>query len=405
MRFNQVSRSRWGRQILFHCVLFVVGIVLLAHADTVKLKDGAVLEGDIVSEDDMQLTVEVRFASGTITSRRTVRKTDVVQITRLTEEQKAQRAMERAFEQVQEYQLDPNTSEPLSYYDHVINDVFHPFRRLYPSSPHEEEVNNKIAEWTAERDKVAGGLARMGNEWIPRDEAERRIELLRAQRLLAQGQAALTQSNFSQALEQFKAVISSSKRPEIVNAAKRLYDETSRLWLQSLEHQRELLSDEAKLYEDRVARTLQKRSDADARLKAAMRTASRADTNTQGQTEETSIARMRAEYEHAYSEHQDASHRLSELRQQLAGLDQTITQALASAKADPTGAAESSLSTAQPATNQPPASSPPAQPTAAPSPPATLLTQTGGFIQRYWLLGLVILLGGLWGLSRLTTRH
>ena len=405
MRFNQVSRSRWGRQIPFYCVLFVAGIVLLAHADTVKLKDGAVLEGDIVSEDDTQLTVEVRFAAGTITSKRTVRKTDVVQITRLTEEQKAQRAMERAFDQVQEYQLDPGTSEPLSYYDHVVNDVFHPFLHLYPNSPHEEEVNKKIAEWTAERDKVASGLARMGNEWMPRGEAERRADLFHAQGLLDQGQAALTQSNFSQALEQFKAVISSSKRPEIVNMAKHFYNETSRLWLQSLERQRGLLSDEAKLYEDRVVRTLQKRSDADARLKAAMRTASRADTNTQGQTEEMSIERMRAEYEHAYSEHQDASHRLSELRQLLAGLDQTITQALASAKADPTGAAESSPSTAQPATNQPPASSPPAQPTAARSPPATLLTQAGGFIQRYWLFGLVILLGGLWGLSRLTTRR
>jgi len=240
---------------------------------------------------------------------------------------------------------------------------------------------------------------------MPRDEAERRADLFHAQGLLDQGQAALTQSNFSQALEQFKAVISSSKRPEIVNMAKHFYNETSRLWLQSLERQRGLLSDEAKLYEDRVVRTLQKRSDADARLKAAMRTASRADTNTQGQTEEMSIERMRAEYEHAYSEHQDASHRLSELRQLLAGLDQTITQALASAKADPTGAAESSPSTAQPATNQPPASSPPAQPTAARSPPATLLTQAGGFIQRYWLFGLVILLGGLWGLSRLTTRR
>ena len=399
-----MSRSRWGRQIPFHCVLFVVGVVLLADADTVKLKDGAVLEGDIVSEDDTQLTVEMRFAAGTITTKRTVRKTDVVQIARLTEEQKAQRAMERAFEQVQEYQLDPNTSEPLSYYDHVINDVFHPFLRLYPNSPHEEEVNKKIAEWTAERDKVASGLARMGDEWIPRDEAERRVELLRAQRLLAQGQAALTQSNFLQALEQFKAVISSSKRPEIVNAAKRLYNETSRLWREPLQHQREVLSDEAKLYEDRVARTLQKKNDADAKLKAAGQTAGKAGTNIPGQTEEASIAKMRADYEHAYSEYQDASHRLSELRQQLAGMDQTISQAVACAAEYPISPAESSPPATQPATSQPPPSSPPSQPAAASSPP-TLLTQAGGFIQRYWFLGLVILLGGLWGLSRLTTRR
>jgi hypothetical protein len=393
------------RQVALHWVIVTFGAVILVQADTIRLKNGTVVEGTIVSEDNTQLIVEVYYASGTITMKQTVRQADVAEITRLTEEQKAQRAMERAFEQVQEYQLDPTTSEPLSYYNHVINDVFHPFVRLYPHSPHEEEVHKKIAEWTAERDKVASGLARMGNEWIPRDDAERRIELLRAQRLLSQGQAALTQSNFLQALEQFKAVISSSKRPEIVNAAKHLYNDTSRLWLQSLQHQREVLTDEAKLYEDRVARTLRKKNDVDAKLKAASRTASRAGTNAPGQAEETSITKMRTEYEHAYSEHLDAARRLSELRQQLAGMDQTITQAQASATAYPIGPVEGSPPTEQPAANQPPPSSPPSQPTEAPSPLPTLLTQAGSFILRYWLLGLVILLGGLWGLSRLTTRR
>ena len=404
-----MSRSRWGRQIPFHCVLFVVGIVLLAHADTVKLKDGTVLEGDIVSEDDTQLTVEVKFAAGTITSKRTVRKTDVVQITRLTEEQKAQRAMERAFEQVQEYQLDPNTSEPLSYYDHVVNDVFRPFLRLYPNSPHEEEVNKKIAEWTAERDKVASGLARMGNEWMPRDEAERRADLFRAQGLLDQGQAALTQSNFSQALEQFKAVISSSKRPEIVDVAKHFYNETSRLWLQSLEHQQELLSDEAKLYEDRVARTLQKRNDAEARLKAARRTTNEANVNTNWLGEETLTAKMRTDYEHAYVEHVEASNHLLELQKQLAGLEQSILEAKKRAEAYVVGPPQIGSQTAQPATNQasPSAQPPSAQPPSSPPPPpqSTVLAPIGDLIQRYWVFGVVALLGVLWVISRFSTRR
>jgi hypothetical protein len=379
----------------------VFSVVLLADADTVKLKDGTVLEGDILSEDQTQMVIELQFASGTIKTKRTVNKADIAAVIRLTEEQKAQGAMERAFEQVQEYQLDPNTSEPQSYYDHVINDVFRQFLSRFPNSPHKKEVNEKLAEWVAERDKVASGLARLGNEWMPRDEAERRADLFRAQGLLAQGQAALTQSNFSLALEQFKAVISSTNQPEIVDVAKHLYDETRRQWLESLERQRGFLSDEAKLYEDRVARTLQKRNDAEARLKAASRTTNETNANTNGLAEETPIERMRAEYEHAYSEHQDASHRLSELRQQLAGLDQTITQALASAKADSTGAAESRPSTAQPATNQPPSSSRSQSTSIQPG----MLTQIGDLIQRYWVFGVVALLGALWVISRLTTRH
>jgi len=393
-------------RLSLYWVLLAFGVAGLARADTIRLKNGAVVEGTIVSEDDTQVTVEMDYASRTITMRQTVRRADIAEIIRLTKEEKAQRAMEKAFDQVQEYQLDPNTSEPLSYYDHVINDVFRPFLRLYPNSPHEQEVNKKIEAWTAERDKVASGLARLGNEWMPKDEAERRVELSRAQRLLDQGRAALTQSNFVEALDQFKAVISSSKRPEIATMARRFYSETCRLWLESLERQRQLLGDEIKMYEDRATRTLQKRTDAELRLRAASRTGGRSGTNTQDWAEETAMAKLRTEYEHAYSEHAEASRHLSELRLQLAGLDQSVTQAQACGTTYPAGPAESAPPAAQSATSPPPSSTETSTPsTEASSPEAGAFSQVGDLVRRYWIVGVIVLVGGLWGLSRLTTRR
>ena len=35
-----------------------------AHADTVKLKDGTVLEGDITVEDDATLSIYLEFSGG-----------------------------------------------------------------------------------------------------------------------------------------------------------------------------------------------------------------------------------------------------------------------------------------------------------------------------------------------------
>ena len=123
MKVNQRSAFKPRRWMAFHCILVVIGLSARLQADSVTLRDGTVIEGTIVSEDSTQLVIQLQFASGTISAKQIVNKTDVARVTRLTAEQQALRDMERAFEQVQEYQLDPNTSEPQSYYDHVIDDV------------------------------------------------------------------------------------------------------------------------------------------------------------------------------------------------------------------------------------------------------------------------------------------
>jgi hypothetical protein len=410
MKPNPTSAFQSRAWIAFHCLLLVTALGAFARADTLRLKDGTVLEGNIMSEDKTQFVIELRFASGTISTKQIVKKADVAQVIHLTPEQKAQRDMEKMFEQVQEYQLDPNTSEPQSYYDHVINDVFRPFLRLYPQSTHEEEVNQKIAEWTTERDQVAGGLARVGNEWLPRAEAEKRVELARSQRLLDQGQALLVQSNFSQALDQFKAVIAASNLPEPVKEAKHLYAETSLQWYDVLEHQQQSLSDEIKLYNDRMDRTLQKRRVADSKLREANRSGTQADGSTSGPDRAALLSKVQAEYDHATAENADAAAHLTALRRQLTSLEQTMAQAHSCAVLYAVSPLPFNPQQVQPVNVQPSVASqqPLSAGTTTPEQPpseSTFPRHLGQLFARYWIYGVAVLVGGLWVLSRLTTKH
>ena len=281
-------------------------------------------------------------------------------------------------------------------------------------------MSRKIAEWTAERDKVASGLSRVGNQWVSRAEAEREVDLARSRDLLDQGRSLLVQSNFPQALEQFKAVISSSKQSEPVLDAKRLYAETSLLWYDSLAHQQEFLTDEMKLYEDRVDRTLQKRNDADSRLREALRSGSDANASTNESSHGLPVAKLQTDYDHAYAENVDASKHLAGLRKQLNALEQTMTEARSCAVLFAVNSLPSSsqprqsLASQQPAPAQaplpspaspPPPSTPPSTTLAEPQPAPNWIGQIGRLVKRYWIAGVAGLVGVLWVGSRFATRR
>jgi hypothetical protein len=171
------------KRTLQHVALCLGCLAILgaAAADTVKLKDGTVLEGDIISEDETQLTLTVVFASGTISFQEVIRKSDIAEVIRLTPEQKTERDMEKAYERLKKYQLDVRRSGPVSYYDQVIKGVFLRFLQQYPSSPYTNDVDSKILQWQTERDKVAAGLAKWDGQWMEASEAAKLAEQARAQ--------------------------------------------------------------------------------------------------------------------------------------------------------------------------------------------------------------------------------
>ncbi len=248
-RRNRIRRPRffgWS-------MLLAVALGIAAHADTVKLKNGTVLEGTIVAEDDNQITIEVEYAGGTITRTETINKSGVAEVKRLTEE-------EKAYQVVQKYELNPARSFPLARYDQAINDVFRPFVTRFPDSPHREEVMGKIVLWEAERAQVAAGRAKYRGEWMAAAEAFKLAEQERVEQLLQQGRTLLEQSRYEQAIQQFRAAVSMVKRPDLLIEIRHLQAEAYKLWLESLDRQRQKLTKDVEVYQQEADRARQARS-------------------------------------------------------------------------------------------------------------------------------------------------
>ena len=89
----------------------LIAFVLCAFslcADTVKQKDGTVLEGEIVAEDESTLSIYLEFSRGTITQTRQINKADIVEVIRLTPQQRIEWREKRDYENLQQFQLSPN---------------------------------------------------------------------------------------------------------------------------------------------------------------------------------------------------------------------------------------------------------------------------------------------------------
>src|SRR5262245_3222491 len=108
-----------SRRLMFALsALWTLGfpLTMCAVADTVRLKDGTVCDGDILSETDQQIVVRFTYGSSKISGTRTIKKTDVLEIIRLTAEQKRTQQMQQEFDELKEYQLRPDTSYTIEYY-------------------------------------------------------------------------------------------------------------------------------------------------------------------------------------------------------------------------------------------------------------------------------------------------
>jgi hypothetical protein len=242
--------------------LVSIGFVVtaVAGADTIRLKSGTVLEGTILAEDDQQITIEVQLAGGTITQREIVNKSDVVEITRLTEE-------EKAYRQIQRIQLDPNSSFPLAQYDSVINEVLRPFLTRYPDSPHSDEIKAKLAEWEAERQRVAGGKAKYRGQWMEATEAARLAQQDRTRWLLQQSRALREQGKFDQAMQQLRTIDLTSVDRSTADEVRRLESEIYDHWTEALRLEQQKNWQDIRACEERIGENRQAKYQADRELK------------------------------------------------------------------------------------------------------------------------------------------
>ncbi len=236
---------------------------LCARADTVKLKDGTTLEGEITSDDDKTVSILLEFAGGTITQTRYVNKIDISDITHWTPEEKARRKMERDYEDLQRYRLNPSTSYPVEYYDQVIQNAFRKFLTAHPDSPYTSNIIDRAGQWIAERDQVAGGKAKYQGRWMPAAD----VDHVRGEQFQQQGRAALSHGSFDLAIQQLRPVVSMKELPDLVSQARELLASAYQQSYAPLVHQQEILQSEIPSAQQRADQAAQALNQAEPSLR------------------------------------------------------------------------------------------------------------------------------------------
>lgn len=382
------------------CALIVVCAAGWVLADVVKLKDGTVLDGTILSEDDKQIAVEVELAGGSITRQETVDKSNVVEVVRLTPEQKAERQMQQDYEKAKKYQLDPAKSFPLGTYNQAIDGVFRKFLTQYTNSPYQQEITDKIAQWEAERDTVASGQRKYRGAWMSAAESAKLAERDRASRLLQRGRDYLAKGRYDEAIKQLHILSDTGKEAQLVAEARRLEAESYRLWLASLDREQQRINDEIKSYEERAARAGQAQAKAQTSLNKA----------NQSKKRRMGVDGFAFEATRAESEAKVAGNQAEQLRKQLASVQQFAADLRTRAAGVAASPAVTPAAVEAPSMAQAPAPDTSESATAGQSAAATardgtaMLDNVVQWAKEKWMIlagGFVI---GLWLISRLFTR-
>ena len=398
-------------------VMSAACLVWLASADTIELNDGTVLQGTITEEDPISVTIQVEGANGGVTEKRWFLKENTTEIRRDTPEEKAARAMEHAFTAMHKLQLDLTNSFQVEYYDRMLTNVFRKFLADYPDSPHTKEVNDKIAEWEAERALVASGKVKVQGQWLTAEEVAARARREAIQQAYQQGLVFLRQKRAGEAVTQFEFVIEKSDDTALVQQARQLRTDAYQQWVAQLEQQRTLLANRIKNLEKRVTDARNAKAQAEAKLNTspagsgglyrgsdirararalgASRDVSSGEVNRLGGN--TDQAQYFAAASRAGLELQTAEAQLAAANQEATATEETLARIQPQATALGIAVAASSQTVATQTEAEAPA------PTASTASPDTL-TSIGQFATNYWvyfLAGAVIL---VWLISRALGR-
>lgn len=375
---------------------------------TIKLKDGRVLEGPVLLENDQQITIDSQFANGTITRKDQLDKSDIASISRMSAADRDQRLATIAYHDLGKYQLDPQNSYPLSYYDTAINDGFRHFLMLYPHALEAATVTDRLADWQEERDKVASGQIKYHGQWMPAVEANKLAETERTQQIIQDARASLAEGQFEAASAKLALYYDAPPPSPLAAESRRLQADVYRMWISSLETTQQQLTKDLEATKDRVTHLSEVRSHAQTNYDQARDKSQNTTSRVLGDNAISSQAS--ADYLRAEKQYNEEQNRQFAIQEQL---DNTIRllrqvhqeQDLFTA-AYP--AIEVAKETTTPNTNAIAASPPPQTnapaPPPPPLPPPTVLDQTGAWFSRNWIIVPGVALLGLWGVSRFFTR-
>lgn len=201
-------------RFLFLALLFGTSLVC---ADTITLKSGEKVEGKILRESTIDVTVEVKI-SAAVTDERVISKDEVESIERLTED-------DIAFGEIKNIKPDPSSSLAAATYEQIVTRL-KSFQDNFPGSPHRADVQTALDAFEAEKTRVDAGEVKFRGAWLSKEEAEKVKTQIEAEQLFAAMKVQGARGDFSGALNTFVRIEKDGKGaavfPDAVDFAKQV---------------------------------------------------------------------------------------------------------------------------------------------------------------------------------------
>lgn len=350
---------------------WLLALATSVSADTIRLKNGTVLEGAIIAETASNLTLEVRLARGTIVQSQVVPLADVANVTRWTPEQQRALALQTEYAALAKYVLHPGTSASLAACDQAIG-ALQKFLATFPGSAHEPELRDRLTQWQTERQQIAAGMVKKGGTWLSKEEGAKQQLRAQADALVEQGQAVFTAKRWAQAVQIYDALLALHPGGVTEALAKQRVTEALTGWRGELEPQ-------LKQLEGELASAQQRLEQAQRVQKSILQSQSKFNSSpNSGKLGGDGGNLLRAQGELTFAESQLKTIRpqVEKSRAQLAEINRRLAP--------------------------PPVPDPVARDAAPPS--TGVLQDTAAWWEKYWPILTGVALGALWLLSRLLRR-
>jgi|GEM_PF-465945 len=144
-------------------LLACLALTAVSFGETVVLKSGEKIEGKILSETDTQVTIEV--VAGGVVDERTIAKADVASMAKVQPD-------ETAWQPLQSLKPAESSFPTAAQYEPIV-EALRGFAKQFPESKYKADAEKALADFEAEKTRVADGELKLNGRWLSKDEVQR----------------------------------------------------------------------------------------------------------------------------------------------------------------------------------------------------------------------------------------
>ena len=183
------------------------------QADKITLKDGKVIEGEVISETDTEYVISVAY-SKSIRTRKTFKKSEIADIQKEAPDLKPYEALKDVLP----------TPDRLSVvgYEQLIESRVKPFLNSFPNSKYSLEVKKTLATLESELARAKAGDVKLDGEWIDAAEWNANALELDAQVLVKRMKALAARKSYRSALLIYDKINTEFHSADAANDASRV---------------------------------------------------------------------------------------------------------------------------------------------------------------------------------------